>query len=309
MRKTVPDIQSRKAPGSDPIVCLTAYTAPMASLLDPHCDVLLVGDSIAMVIYGHPTTLQADMDMMIRHGQAVMRGSESALVVIDMPFGSYQESKEQAFRNAAILLKETGAAAVKIEGGLEMAETVQYLSQRAIPVMGHIGLRPQAVNALGGFKTQGRDEESARLIIEEAKVIARAGAFAIVLEAVPETLAADVTKAATCPVIGIGASSACDGQILVCDDMLGFSTGKKPKFVKEYAHLAEAITAAAQQYAVDVRSRTFPGQENIYGAMQTAPAQPAAEIKLAVPIAVQEETPVKPEEPVILRAIPRTFRD
>ena len=244
MRNTVPDIQSRKAPGSDPIVCLTAYTASMASLLDPHCDVLLVGDSIAMVIYGHPTTLQADMEMMIRHGQAVMRGSENALVVIDMPFGSYQDSKEQAFRDAAIILKETGAAAVKIEGGIEMAETVQYLSQRGIPVMGHIGLRPQAVNTLGGFKTQGRDEDSSRQIVEEAKSIATAGAFAIVLEAVPETLASDVTKAATCPVIGIGASSACDGQILVTTDLLGTSPDYIPKHVKLKFNLGEQMRAA-----------------------------------------------------------------
>lgn len=304
MRKTVPDIQSRKTLGSEPIVCLTAYTAPMAALLDPHCDVLLVGDSVAMVIYGHPTTLQADMDMMIRHGQAVMRSTEKSLVVIDMPFGSYQESKEVAFRNAAIILKETGAAAVKIEGGSEMAETVQYLSQRGIPVMGHIGLRPQAVNTLGGFKTQGRDDVSSREIIEDAKAIAAAGAFATVLEAVPESLAMEVTKASSCPIIGIGASNVCDGQILVCDDMLGLCNGKKPKFVKEYAHLAEAITTAARQYASEVKSRSFPGEENIYSAKPVpAPIQPEPVIEQT--LMAEESTAT----PITLRAIPRTYRD
>lgn len=341
MRKTVPDIHARKSPGSEPIVCLTAYTAPMAKLLDQHCDLLLVGDSLAMVVYGHESTLQADMEMMVRHGQAVMRGSENALVVIDMPFGSYQESKETAFRNAAIILRETGAAAVKIEGGSEMSETVAYLTGRGIPVMGHVGLQPQSMNTMGGFKTQGRDDEGAQKILEDAKAIAQAGAFAIVVEGVPEQLGALITKTVSCPTIGIGASNACDGQILVCDDMLGLNAGKKPKFVKEYAHVAEAITAAAAQYAREVKSRFFPGPDHTYknkdntgpaktesasaapSPMATASAIPASQNNTADKLELMPTTPQRAEkaesrdkpsateakQPSVLRAIRRSYSD
>lgn len=337
MRKTVPDIKSRKSAGSEPIVCLTAYTAPMAKLLDPYCDLLLVGDSLAMVIYGHESTLQADMDMMVRHGQAVMRGSENAMVVIDMPFGSYQESKEAAFRNAAIIMRETGAAAVKVEGGSELAETVSYLTGRGIPVMGHVGLQPQSVNSMGGFKTQGRDDEGAQKILEDAKAIAQAGAFAIVVEGVPEQLGAAITKAIDCPTIGIGASASCDGQILVCDDMLGLNAGKKPKFVKEYAHVAEAITAAAAQYAREVKSRFFPGPDHTYKgkaestSFEKKEASPALSFEPASEAASQDNTegsldlmPIVPDrveravnvevekpaqQPSILRAIRRSYND
>lgn len=330
MRKTVPHIKSLKAHGSEPIVCLTAYTAPMAKLLDQHCDLLLVGDSLAMVIYGHESTLQADMDMMIRHGQAVMRASENALVVIDMPFGTYQESKEAAFRNAAIIMRETGAAAVKIEGGIELAETVSYLTTRGIPVMGHIGLMPQSVNSMGGFKTQGRDDDGAKKIIEDAKAIANAGAFSIVVEGVIEQLGAQITNAVDCPTIGIGASAACDGQILVCDDMLGINTGKKPKFVKEYANVADAISAAVAQYADEVKSRVFPGPEHTYKIknhtsdnsaepVAAAPSQatpsPSNDSKLellapgeVVAPKAAEDKP-KAEQPSILRAIRRSYSD
>jgi len=266
MRKTILDICSAKADGASPLVCLTAYTAPMAKLLDEQCDVLLVGDSVAMVLYGHPSTLQADMDMMIRHAQAVVRASQNALIVVDMPFGSYQESKEQAFRNAAILLKETGAAAVKLEGGAEMADTVAYLSQRGIPVMGHVGLQPQSVNTLGGYKAQGRDNESATRILNDARSIAQAGAFAIVLEGIAETLATEITRSVPCPTIGIGASVSCNGQILVSEDLLGLTTGKKAKFVKEYANMAKDIEQAVTAYADEVRNRIFPGSEYTYQA-------------------------------------------
>lgn len=317
MRKTILDIQSRKKAGSDAIVCLTSYTAPMASALDPHCDILLVGDSVAMVLYGHPSTLQADMDMMIRHGQAVVRSTENAMVIVDMPFGSYQESKEVAYRNAATILRETGATAVKIEGGIEMAETVQYLAERGVPVMGHVGLQPQSVHTMGGFKTQGRDDDGARKIIADAKAIADAGAFTIVLEGVLETLAREVTEAVDCPVIGIGASSACDGQILVSEDMLGFTTGKKPKFVKEYAHVAEAIAAAVGQYAQEVRSRAFPNKDYVYAAKQPAAVVPSPILSTSEAALPSVDETVKANDdgeeiitaPFILRATPRSTRD
>ncbi len=302
MRKTISDIKSRKVPGAEPVVCLTAYTAPMASLLDQHCDVLLVGDSVAMVLYGHPSTLQADMEMMIRHGQAVVRSSQNALIIVDMPFGSYQESKEVAFRNAATILRETGAAAVKIEGGSEMAETIEYLSQRGIPVMGHIGLQPQSVNSLGGYKAQGRDDESARTILADAKAVDAAGAFAIVIEGVAETLAVDITKNVSCPTIGIGASAACDGQILVSEDMLGLTQGRKPKFVKGYADISEAISAAVSQYAGEVKSRSFPNNAYTYGAKnETAP------IIIEIPTQADNEDKPVPFASVVLRATPKRF--
>lgn len=266
MRKTVPDIFLQKSAHADspPLVCLTAYTAPMAEILDPHCDILLVGDSVAMVLHGEKTTLQATMDMMILHGRSVVRASENALVVVDMPFGSYQGSKEEAFGNAARILSETGAQAVKLEGGQEMAETVAFLSQRGVPVMGHIGLVPQSVNMLGGYKAQGKESRVANKILADAKAIAQAGAFAIVVEAVAEPLARGITKQIAIPTIGIGASVVCDGQILVTEDMLGISPRKKPKFVKTYADMHEMISQAVQTYASEVRARRFPDETHVY---------------------------------------------
>ncbi len=323
MRKTILDIAGRKGPGQSPLVCLTAYTASMAALLDPHCDILLVGDSVAMVVYGEPSTLQADIDMMIRHGRAVQNATKEALVVIDMPFGSYQESKETAFKNAARIMKETGAACVKLEGGAEMAETVAYLTQRAIPVIGHVGLQPQSMNTMGGFKTQGRDDASAQKILDDAKAISDTGAFAIVVEGVAEKLASDITLLVTCPVIGIGASAACDGQILVVDDMLGLTLGKKPKFVKEYAALGNDVTRAVKQYADDVRARRFPTSAHVYG-MRDAntpitpppvnPATTAVTPPAAPQIPAPPATPVQENKPSnlfesVLRATPKRNRD
>jgi 3-methyl-2-oxobutanoate hydroxymethyltransferase len=310
MRKTVLDI-ARAKQAQTPLVCLTAYTAPMAQLLDQHCDVLLVGDSVAMVLYGLPSTLQADIEMMIRHGRAVVDSTENALVVIDMPFGSYQGHKEDAFTNAARILKETGAAAVKCEGGSEMAETIAYLNQRGIPVMGHIGLQPQSVNTLGGYKAQGRDDSSSAKIIEDAKAVSNAGAFAIVVEGVAESLARDITKAVSCPTIGIGASAECDGQILVSEDMLGITEGKKPKFVKEYAAISLAVENAVKTYADDVRARRFPSADYTYG---TKPAAPAPAQNGPLTIAIKSEEAKPENEPKsftssILRAIPRRVND
>lgn len=270
MRKTVNDIAAHKGPNASPLVCLTAYTAPTAKIFDSHCDFLLVGDSVAMVVYGEPSTLQADMEMMIRHGRAVVNATQNALIAVDMPFGSYQESKEQAFRNAARIMKETNCACVKLEGGIEMAETVLYLTQRGIPVCGHVGLQPQSVNTMGGFKAQGRDDASAKKIMEDAHAIEKAGAFCIVVEGVAETLGADITKSLSIPVIGIGASAACDGQILVAEDMLGITQGKKPKFVKEYASLSNDIDGSVKTYADEVRSRKFPDAAFTYQAIKKA---------------------------------------
>ncbi len=270
MRKTIKDIASHKGSHTVPLVCLTAYTAPMARLLDPHCDLLLVGDSVAMVVYGEPSTLQADMEMMIRHGRAVANATQNALIAVDMPFGSYQGSREQAFENAARFMRETNCGCVKLEGGAEMAETVLYLTQRGIPVCGHVGLQPQSVNTMGGFKAQGRDEPGAQKILNDAKAIEAAGAFCIVLEGVAETLGVQVTNALSIPVIGIGASAACDGQILVAEDMLGITQGKKPKFVKEYADTASLMESAVKQYADDVRARRFPDTAFTYQALKQA---------------------------------------
>jgi len=258
---TAKSIASRK--GGEPIVCLTAYITPMAARLDKHCDLLLVGDSVGMVLYGLDSTLGVDLETMIRHGRAVCRGAKQALVVIDLPFGSYEESKEQAFRNAARALSETGAGAVKLEGGVEMAETVQFLTQRGIPVLGHVGLTPQSVNALGGYGARGRDVDEWQPIIDDAIAIAEAGAFAVVLEGVAEPLARKVTDAVPCPVIGIGASSECDGQILVTEDMLGLFA-INPKFVKRFAELGESIENAIGEYAQEVRARKFPADEHTY---------------------------------------------
>ena len=295
MRKTINDIAARKGQSSQPLVCLTAYTAPVARAFDQHCDLLLVGDSVAMVLYGEPSTLQADLEMMIRHGRAVVMATEKALVVVDMPFGSYQESKEVAYRNAARILKETGAASVKIEGGSEMAETITYLSQRGIPVVGHVGLQPQSVNTMGGYKAQGRSEDSAQKILNDAKAVATAGAFAMVVEGVAESLGVEITRAVSIPTIGIGASAQCDGQILVAEDMLGMTTGQKPKFVKSYADLAALMDTAAAEYAREVRARSFPQSSNVYAAQNVPVTPPAAIAKPPLQLEVIPDEKSEPE--------------
>ncbi|WP_106746547.1 3-methyl-2-oxobutanoate hydroxymethyltransferase [Yoonia maritima] len=261
-RAPLPD-DIRAAKGGAPLVSLTAYTTPMAQMMDEHCDFVLVGDSVGMVLHGLPSTLGVTMEMMIMHAQAVARGLKSAMMVVDMPFGSYEESPQQAFRNAARLMSETGAGAVKLEGGVVMAETIAFLVSRGIPVMAHIGLTPQSVNTLGGYKVQGRGDERDALIAD-ARAITDAGAFAVVLEKVPATLADEITADIAIPTIGIGAGAGCDGQILVVDDMLGLFTAFKAKFVKRYAHLGDDGAAAIANYAEEVRARTFPAQEHIF---------------------------------------------
>jgi 3-methyl-2-oxobutanoate hydroxymethyltransferase len=260
-RLAAPDIRARK--GGDPVVCLTAYTAPMARLLDPHCDLLLVGDSVGMVVHGLPSTVGVTLDMMILHGQAVMRGATNAMVVVDLPFGSYEESPQVAWQSASRVMKETGCHAVKVEAGEGIADTIAFLVERGIPVMGHVGLRPQAVNVDGGFRAKGRTEDERTRVLREAAAADRAGAFAIVVEGVAEDIARDVTAAVSAPTIGIGASAGCDGQILVTDDMLGLFDWT-PKFVRRYADLKTAIDTAAAGYAADVRARTFPGPKETY---------------------------------------------
>ena len=260
-RITVPQITARKK--GQPIVALTAYTAPMAAVVDGHAEVILVGDSLGMVVHGLETTLGVTLDMMILHGQAVMRGSQQALVVIDMPFGSYEESPEQAFRNCARVMAETGCGAVKLEGGARLAETISFLTRRGIPVMGHIGLTPQATNTLGGFRTQGRDESSWPAHIADARAVADAGAFALVVEGVTEPLADQITQEVSIPTIGIGASSRCDGQILVLDDMLGLS-GRVPRFVRKFGDLGPRAEQAIATYAAAVRDRSFPAPAETY---------------------------------------------
>lgn len=268
-RLTVPAIRERK--GADPIVMLTAYTARMAQLLDPHCDLLLVGDSLGQVIYGLPSTIPVSLEMMCAHGAAVVRGSWHAVVAIDMPFGSYEASPAHAFESAARILKETGAAAVKLEGGEAMAETIAFLTRRGIPVIGHVGLTPQAVNVLGGYGARGRDEAEAAKIVADAKAVADAGSFAIVVEGVVEEIAIAATRAVHCPVIGIGASAQCDGQVLVTEDMLGLFE-RTPRFVKRFDDLASRISAAAAVYAAEVRDRTFPGAEQVYAPKGEVPS-------------------------------------
>ena len=264
-RLTVPKIRARKTDGEtgEPLVMLTAYTARQAQLLDGHCDLLLVGDSLGQVIYGLPSTVPVTLDMMANHAAAVVRGSYHAVVVVDMPFGSYEASKEQAFESAARLLKESGAAAVKLEGGEQMAETVAFLTQRGIPVMGHVGLTPQAVNVLGGYGARGRSDAEAEKIVADAKALERAGAFAIVVEGVVEPIAIQVQQAVGVPIIGIGASAQCDGQVLVTDDMLGMFE-RVPRFVKKYGDLADRITGYVEDYAKEVRARTFPTENQTY---------------------------------------------
>ena len=260
-RLTVPAI--RNAKGKDPIVVLTAYTIRMAQILDPHCDMLLVGDSLGQVLYGLDSSVPVSLDMMIAHGAAVVRGSYHSLVVIDMPFGSYEESPEQAFRSAARILKETGAAAVKLEGGAVMAGTIAFLVARGIPVVGHVGLTPQAVNVLGGYGARGRNQEEYARLIDDARAVAAAGAFAMVVEGVVEPLAIEMTRAVDIPTIGIGGSAQCDGQVLVIDDMLGMFE-RVPRFVKKFEQLADRIDAAVARYAGEVRARTFPTIEQTY---------------------------------------------
>ena len=250
--------------GVRPIVTLTAYTAPIAKLLDPHCDLLLVGDSLGMVLYGLESTVGVTMEMMIAHGQATMRGSQNACVTVDMPFGSYQESKEQAYRNAARILKETGCSSVKLEGGEEMAETVAFLTSRGIPVMGHVGLMPQSLNTTGGYRSLGRSDAEADKIRRDAKAIDEAGAFSMVIEGTIEPVAREISALVKAPTIGIGASPACDGQVLVSDDMLGLFTDFKPRFVKHFANLAPLISKAAEDYAEEVKARTFPAEEHTF---------------------------------------------
>lgn len=261
-RTTISDIRALK--GERPIVSLTAYTAPMARLLDPHVDFLLVGDSLGMVLYGFETTLPVTLDMMIAHGAAVVRGSEKAMVLVDMPFGSYQEGREQAFRSAARVLAETGANGVKLEGGEEMADTIRFLTERGVPVLGHVGLTPQLVNTFGGYRTQGRNEAQARKVRQDARAVADAGAFGFVLEGTMEPLAREIVADSPVPVIGIGASPACDGQILVSEDMLGLFNEFIPRHVKRFAELGQGVTTAVAAYAEEVKARTFPGIEHTF---------------------------------------------
>lgn len=261
-RLTPADITALK--GLRPIVSLTAYTTPVAKIMDRHCDLLLVGDSLGMVLYGMDTTVGVTMDMMVAHGQATMRGASRACVIVDLPFGAYQESKEQAFRNAVRLMKETGCDGVKLEGGEEMAETVAFLVSRGVPVFGHVGLMPQQVNTSGGYRSKGHSEAEQDKIRRDASAIDQAGAFAIVIEGTVEPLAREITTEVAAATIGIGASPACDGQILVSDDMLGLFNEFKPRFVKHYTELATIIDQAVSDYADEVKARTFPGPEHTF---------------------------------------------
>ncbi len=262
-RLTPVEIRARK--GGEPVVCLTAYTTPVAELVDRHCDLVLVGDSVGMVLHGLDTTLGVTMEMMILHGQAVARGLRHACMVVDLPFGSFEESPQQAFRNAARLMAETGCQAVKLEGGQHIAETVRFLVARGIPVMAHVGLTPQSVNTLGGYKVQGRGAEGDQ-VLADAKAVAEAGAFAVVLEKLPAELGARISREIAVPTIGIGAGPDCDGQVLVIDDILGMFTAFRPKFVKRYAELGQDADRAIEAYAAEVRARSFPGPEHSFAA-------------------------------------------
>lgn len=260
-RFTAPDIRARK--GGEPIVMLTSYHAHTARLADKYCDVILVGDSLGMVMHGLETTVPVTLDMMILQGHAVMRGSARALVVVDMPFGSYEASKEQAFMSAARVMKETGCGAIKMEGGARMAETIRFLVERGVPVMAHVGLTPQSINTIGSFRAQGRDESDWAPIEQDAIAVSEAGAFSVVLEAIAEPLGRKITETVPIPTIGIGASVACDGQVLVMEDMLGL-TPRVPKFVKRFGDLGPGIEKAMADYAAEVRARTFPAPEHTY---------------------------------------------
>lgn len=264
-RLTPSDIRARKnAP--EPLVCLTAYTAPMAQLLDPHCDVLLVGDSIGMALYGMENTLGVTLEMLIAHGQAVMRKARRSCVLIDLPYGTYEDSPQQAYQSALRLMTETGCDGVKLEGGREMVETIGFLSSQGLPVMAHIGLKPQSVVKEGGYKIKGKTEEEAEALLEDARAVEAAGAFAILIEGTVEPVACTITQSVSIPTIGIGASSACDGQILVTEDLLGLTVDHTPKFVKTYANLGAMITEAVSSYAADVRARSFPSENHVYKA-------------------------------------------
>ncbi|WP_432200581.1 3-methyl-2-oxobutanoate hydroxymethyltransferase [Erythrobacter sp. W53] len=264
-RLTVPRIRDHKKDGvtKDPLVMLTAYTARQAQLLDAHCDMLLVGDSLGQVIYGLDSTLPVTVDMMIAHGAAVVRGSYHSVVVVDMPFGSYEASKEQAFDTASRIMAETGAAAVKLEGGTAMADTIEFLTNRGIPVMAHVGLTPQAVNVLGGYAARGRSQQEHEKIIGDGQAVQEAGAFAVVIEGVVEPIAVALTKELEIPTIGIGASAECDGQVLVTEDMLGMFE-RVPRFVKKYEDIAGMIDKTVETYAEEVRARTFPTKDQTY---------------------------------------------
>jgi 3-methyl-2-oxobutanoate hydroxymethyltransferase len=271
-----PDIHARK--GTAPLVVLTAYTTPVARLVDAHCDIALVGDSVGMVLHGMASTLGVTMEMMVLHGRAVVKGCQKAMVVIDMPFGSYEESPQQAYRNAARLMAETGAPAVKLEGGAHMAETIAFLTARGVPVMAHIGLTPQSVNTLGGYKVVGREDEAEK-VMADARAVEEAGAFSVVLEKVPMGLAGRITQSLSIPTIGIGAGAHCDGQVLVVDDMLGLFTEFRPKFVKRYATLGQEADAAIAAYATEVRARTFPAEEHSFPDTLPASKSPTAKAK------------------------------
>jgi 3-methyl-2-oxobutanoate hydroxymethyltransferase len=279
-RLMAPDITAKKR--REPIVSLTAYHAHTAAIADRYCDFLLVGDSLGMVMHGYETTVPVPLELMIMHGRAVVRGAKHCLVVVDMPFGTYEESAPVAFRNAARVMKETDCGAVKLEGGRRMAETIRYLVERGIPVMAHIGLTPQSINVIGGFKAQGREREAWAAIEEDARLVAEAGAFAVVLEAMAEPLAARITAAIPIPTIGIGAGAGCDGQILVLEDMLGLSP-RVPKFVKEFGKIGAAIEGAIRSYADEVRARTFPATEHSYAMREAEPAAPGAFKKTKTP--------------------------
>ena len=260
MKKTIEDLTKQQTP----IVCLTAYTASIAIRADAHCDLLLVGDSLSMVLYGEETTQGADLPMMIRHGKAVAKAAENTIVIVDMPYGSYENDPALALQNAQKIMAETGCDGVKLEGGEAQAETIKLLTTHNIPVMAHIGLLPQSVSSPDGYRVQGREEDGAQQLMIDAQAVQDAGAFCVVVEAVPEPLAAAITASINIPTIGIGASSACDGQILVTEDMLGISLGKPPKFVKQYAQLGQIIDQAIESYSKDVKNRSFPAEENVY---------------------------------------------
>ncbi len=262
-RITVPDIRARK--GGEPIVCLTSISTQTSKLLDPHCDLLLVGDSLGMVFYGMDSTVGVTLEMMIAHGAAVTRGSNKACIIVDLPFGSYQESPQQAFRTAARVLAETRCSGIKLEGGIEMAETIAFLTGRGIPVFGHIGLTPQYHNSIGGFRAQGKSDADAARVLADAEAVAEAGAFAVVVEATMEPLAREITKRVPIPTIGIGASPECDGQILVTEDVIGLFSDFTPRFVKRYADVGAVIGDAVAAYAADVRARRFPASEHCFG--------------------------------------------
>lgn len=261
MRVSVEDILQKK--GLEKIICLTAYTFPMAKILDNFCDIILVGDSLGMVIYGFKDTVDVSLEMMINHGKAVMKATKKSFIVIDLPFGTYEESKEQALESAQKVIAQTGCDAIKIETSLELVETVKFLVENKINVMGHIGLLPQSVRKIGGYKYQGRDEKTAKEILETAKLLEKAGAFSLVIEAVPEKLASEISAALKIPTIGIGASANCDGQVLVIDDLLGLNQEFKPRFVKYYASLCDEIGNAVEKFSADVKSKKFPAKENL----------------------------------------------